>query len=134
LASGVAFAEARQRVSQARVTRRLPADGSGPRRLERAVRILGVGERGDLIVDDPVMPKPFATVIESLAWVYSSQERKSVYGLSLVFLVWTNGVLRVPLGIWGGGPPRCCARSSAGTCSISRAGGSTVVVWKTPLD
>jgi hypothetical protein len=107
LASGVAFAEARQRVSQARVTRRLPADGSGPRRLERAVRILGVGEGGDLILDDPVIPKPFATAIEGLAGGFSSQERPPGYGLARVLLGWTTGTLRLALGrrLWRNGGP-----------------------------
>jgi putative transposase len=54
-----------------------------------------------------VIPKPFATAIEGLAWVFSSQERKPVYGFSLVLLVWTNGTLRIPLGIrlWHKGGP-----------------------------
>jgi len=54
-----------------------------------------------------VIPKPFAAAIEGLAWVFSSQERKPVYGLSLVLLVWTNGTLRIPLGmrLWRQGGP-----------------------------
>jgi hypothetical protein len=67
--------------------------------LELAVRTLFVRERGYLILDDTVIPKPFATAMESLAWVYSSQERKPVYGFSLVLLVWTNGTLRILLGL-----------------------------------
>jgi putative transposase len=45
------------------------------------------------------MAQPFATAIEGLAWVFSSQERRPVYGLALVLLVWTNGIVRLPLGI-----------------------------------
>jgi hypothetical protein len=67
--------------------------------LELAVRTWFVWERGYLILDDTVIPKPFATAIESLAWVYCSQERKPVYGLSLVLLIWTDGTLRIPLGL-----------------------------------
>jgi hypothetical protein len=106
-ASCVAFAEALQSVSHDRLTKMLQADWSGQRLLERAVRILFVWERGDLILDDTVIPKPFATAIEGLAWVFSSQERKPVYGLSLVRLVWTNGTLRLPLGmrLWRKGGP-----------------------------
>lgn len=106
-ASCVAFAEALQSVSHDRLTRMLQADWSGQRLLERAVRILFVWERGYLILDDTVIPKPFATAIEGLAWVFSSQERKPVYGLSLVLLVWTNGTLRIPLGmrLWRKGGP-----------------------------
>jgi Transposase DDE domain len=97
--SCVALAEALETVSHDRLTRLLQADWSGHTRLELACRTLFVWERGYLIIDDTVIPKPFATAIEGLAWVFSSQERKPVYGLSLVLLVWTNGTLRIPLGI-----------------------------------
>jgi len=54
-----------------------------------------------------VIAKPFATAIEGLAWVYASQDHKPVYGLSLVLLVWTNGTVRLPLGmrLWHTGGP-----------------------------
>ena len=97
--SCVALAEALQTVSHDRLTRMLQADWSGQTLLELAVRTLFVWERGYLILEDTVLPKPFATAIESLAWVYSSQERKPVYGLSLVLLIWTDGTLRIPLGL-----------------------------------
>ena len=60
-----------------------------------------------LILDDTVVPKPFATAWEGLAWVFSSQERKPVYGFSLVLLIWTNGTRRIPLGVrlWRRGGP-----------------------------
>jgi hypothetical protein len=60
------------------------------------LRTLFIRERGYLILDDTVRPKPFATAIEGLAWVFSSQERKPVYGFSLVLLVWTDGPLWIP--------------------------------------
>jgi putative transposase len=105
--SCVALAEALQTVSHDRLTRMLQADWSGQTLLELAVRTLFVWERGYLILDDTVIPKPFATAIESLAWVYSSQEHKPVYGLSLVLLLWTNGTVRIPLGLrlWHKGGP-----------------------------
>jgi hypothetical protein len=40
-----------------------------------------------------------AVAIEGLAWVFSSLERKPVYGLSVALVVWTNGTLRIPLGL-----------------------------------
>jgi putative transposase len=98
-ANCVALAEALAIVSHDRLTRLLQGDWSGQRLLELAVRTLFVWERGYLIIDDTVIAKPFATAIEGLAWVFSSQERKPVYGLSLVLLVWTNGTLRIPLGV-----------------------------------
>jgi hypothetical protein len=96
--SCVALAEALATVSHDRLTRRLQADWSEQTLLELACRTLFVWERGYLIRDDPVLPKPYATAIEGLAWVFSSQERKPVYDLSLVLMVWTNGTLRSPLG------------------------------------
>jgi DDE superfamily endonuclease len=76
--SCVALAEALQTASHDRLPRLLQATWSGPTRLELAVRTLFVWERGDLIIDDTVLPKPFATAIEGLAWVFSSQARKPV--------------------------------------------------------
>ena len=106
-ASCVALAEALETVSHDRLTRLLQGDWSGHRLLELALRTLFVWERGYLIIDDTVIPKPFATAIEGLAWVFSSQERKPVYGLCLVLLVWTDGTLRIPLGmrLWRKGGP-----------------------------
>lgn len=94
-------------MSHDRVTRLLQGDWSGQTRLERTFRTLFVWERGDLILDAPVIPKPFATAMESLAWVFSSQQRKPVYGFSLVLLIWTKGTLRIPLSIrlWQKGGP-----------------------------
>ena len=71
-ASCVVLAEALQTVSHDRLTRLLQGDWSGQTLLEFACRTLFVWERGYLILDDTVIPKPFATVIESLAWVFSS--------------------------------------------------------------
>jgi hypothetical protein len=105
--SCVALAEALETVSHDRLTRMLQADWSGQRLLESAVHILFSWERGYMILDDTVISKPFATAMEGLAWVFSSQERKSVYGFSLVVLVWTDGTRRVPLGmrLWRKGGP-----------------------------
>jgi hypothetical protein len=106
-ASCVALADTLETVSHDRLTRLLQSDWSGHTLLELACRTLFVWEQGYLIIDDTVLPKPCATAIEGLAWVYSSQDRKAVYGLSLVLLVWTNGTVRIPLGmrLWHKGGP-----------------------------
>jgi hypothetical protein len=106
-ASCVALAEALQTVSHDRLTRLLQAEWSGHPLLELAVRTLFVWQRGYLIIDDTVIPKPFATAMEGLAWVFSTRERRPVYGFSLVLLVWTDGQLRIPLGLrlWHRGGP-----------------------------
>ena len=85
--SCVALAEALQSVSHDRLTRMLRGEWSGQRLLECALRTLFTWERGALMLDATVIPKPFATAIEGLAWVFSSQERRPVYGFSLVLLV-----------------------------------------------
>jgi Transposase DDE domain len=105
--SCVALAEALETVSHDRLTRLLQGDWSGQTLLELTFRTLFVWERGYLILDDTVIPKPFATAMESLTWVFSSQQRKPVYGFSLVLLIWTTGTLRIPLGIrlWRKGGP-----------------------------
>ena len=103
----MALAEALATVSHDRLTRLLQGDWSGQRRLELAGRTLFGWAKGDLIIDDTVIPKPLATAMEGLAWVFSSLERNPVYGLSLGLLVWANGTLRLPLGmrLWHKGGP-----------------------------
>jgi putative transposase len=106
-ATCMAMGEALQIVSHDRLTRMLQADWSGQTLLESACRLLFVWERGYLILDDTVIPKPYATAMEGLAWVFSSTERRPVYGFSLVLLVWTDGTLRIPLSmrLWRKGGP-----------------------------
>jgi hypothetical protein len=96
-ASCVALAEALETVSHDRLARLLQSDWSGPRRLELALRTLLVWERGDLSIDETVLPPPCAAAIAGLTWMFSSLERKPVF--CLVLLVWTNGTLRIPWGM-----------------------------------
>ena len=98
-ATCVALAEALETVSHDRLTRRLRADWSGQILLEHAFRTLFVWEQGSLRLDDTVVPKPCATAMAGLAWVFSRQERRPVYGCSLVLWVWTDGIGRLPLGL-----------------------------------
>lgn len=71
------------------------------------LRIFGKLSNGWLIIDDTVVDKSFAKRIENLSWVYSSKEQRSVLGLNLVLLAWSNGTFTIPLAfkIWkkGGG-------------------------------
>jgi hypothetical protein len=106
-ARGVALAEALVTVSHDRLTRLLRGDWSGPRLLELALRARFVWARGDLSIDETVMPTPLATAIDGLARVCSGQERKPVYGRCLVLLVRTEGARRSPWGmrLWREGGP-----------------------------
>lgn len=105
--SCVAVAEVLATVSHDRLTRMLQGDWPGQTLLDLAVRTLFTWKRGYLIIDDTVIPKPFATALGGLAWVFSSREHKPIYGLSLVLVVWTNGTFRAPLGLrrWPKGGP-----------------------------
>jgi hypothetical protein len=103
----VALAEVLPTVSHDRLTSMLPADGSGQRLLESAARTLCVWERGYLSIDDTVVPKPVATTMAGLAWVFSRPQGKPVDGFSVVLLSWTDGRVRIPLGrrLWHQGGP-----------------------------
>jgi len=63
------------------------------------LRISGKLSGGWLIIDDTVISKQFAKKIENLAWVYDSKIGKSIIGLNIVALIWTNGKLTVPIGL-----------------------------------
>jgi hypothetical protein len=103
----VAIAAALETVSHDRLTRMLQENWSGQTLLEQAFRTLFVFTGGYLILEDTVMPKPYATAIEGLAWGFSPTERKPAWGLSVVLLIWTEGTIRIPLGfrLWRKGGP-----------------------------
>ena len=63
------------------------------------MRIFGKLSNGWLVIDDTIISKVFAKKIENLAWVYDSKIGKSIIGLNIVALIWTNGKLTVPLGL-----------------------------------
>lgn len=67
-----------------------------------ALRIFGKLSDGWLIIDDTVIDKSFARSIENLSWVYCSKKQRSVLGLNLVLLCWSNGSITIPLAfrIW----------------------------------
>ncbi len=66
------------------------------------LRIFGKLSAGWLIIDDTVIDKSFAKQIENLSWIYCSKKQRSVLGLNLVLLCWSNGRLTIPLAfkIW----------------------------------
>ena len=55
-----------------------------------------------LIIDDTVIAKPFSKELDILSWLYSSGDAKYLYGLNVVFVIWTDGETRFPIGfkIW----------------------------------
>lgn len=61
------------------------------------LRIIGKLQGGYLIIDDTVINKSFAKQIENMSWMFCSKENRSVLGLNLVVLCWSNGTITLPL-------------------------------------
>jgi hypothetical protein len=73
------------------------------------VRLLSLlGGEGWLILDDVLVPKPYARLIAFCSWDFDHALRHHVFGLRLVFVVWCNGWLTLPLGfyVWQKDPTR----------------------------
>jgi hypothetical protein len=74
-----------------------------------AVRLLSaLGGQGWLIIDDVLIPKPFARAIAFCAWDHDHSLHRHVFGMRLVFVVWSNGFVLIPLlfAIWQKDPTR----------------------------
>jgi hypothetical protein len=54
---------------------------------------------GYLILDDVFIPKPFARYVCGAYPGYDHSQKRHVLGQHLVVLIWTNGVLCVPIGV-----------------------------------
>lgn len=63
------------------------------------LRTFGKLRGGWLIIDDTVIDKKFAKVIENLSWVFDSKTNKSILGLNIVLLTWSDGKRTIPLAI-----------------------------------
>jgi hypothetical protein len=102
-----AISECMAEASHDCLTRMLNGSWSGHTLLDLALRTLFTVAGGYLILDDTVVAKPYARLLNEAAWVWSSKEQKVVFGVSLVLLVWTDGHSRIPVGyrIWHKGGP-----------------------------
>jgi len=96
------IADAFDSMSHDRLTRMLQGTWSGHTLLHLALRTLFSVAGGYLIVDDTVVAKPYARLLGEAAWVWSNKERKVLFGVSVVLLVWTDGQIRIPLAfrVW----------------------------------
>lgn len=63
------------------------------------LRARGKLQGGYLIIDDTIISKVFSKRIENLAWVFDSKINRSILGLDLVLIAWSNGKLTIPLAI-----------------------------------
>jgi hypothetical protein len=66
------------------------------------------GEPGWLILDDVLLPKPWAAAIALCFWDYDHASRRNSFGQRLVFVIWSNGRLLIPLlfAFWQKDPTR----------------------------
>ena len=92
-----ALAEMLGNVSHDRLNRVLTGNLSGQKLLEIAFRLLFSVVGGYLIIDDTTRNKPHSKAIEGLSWVYDSSKKKTVWGYSVVILVWTDGQRSIPI-------------------------------------
>lgn len=55
-----------------------------------------------LIIDDTVIAKPYSKELDILSWIYSSGDKQYLYGINVVFIIYSDGKTRYPLGfrIW----------------------------------
>lgn len=55
-----------------------------------------------LIIDDTVIAKPYSKELDMLSWIFSPGDRQYLYGINVVFVIWTDGKTRFPIGfrIW----------------------------------
>ena len=103
----MAIAQAVDIASHDQLPRMLRWPWSGQTLLELALRVLLTVAGGDLIVDETIVEKPHAALLEGASWVWSNKHRQGMFGLPLVLSVWANGRLRIPLAfrVWRKGGP-----------------------------
>lgn len=112
------------RPTQTRVARRLPARAHDA--LNRVVRtmpwstrglmrlLIGFAKRlgrdGYLVLDEVIVEKAFAKRLRWAAKVYSFKEKRTLYGMVIVVLVWCScdGYWRIPIGFRLWRPKRSC--------------------------
>ena len=92
-----ALSEMLGNTSHDRLNRVLTGNWSGQKLLEIALRLLFTVVGGYLIIDDTVIDKPFSKRIQGLSFVYDSSKKKTVFGYSVVILIWTDGQIRIPI-------------------------------------
>lgn len=97
-----AIVEIFQEYSHDRLTRMLKGDWSGQTLFEWALKLLFTVVGGHLKLDDTVMEKPYSKKFYEAAYMYSNKEQKIVFGISLVLLVWSNGIFNIPIAfrVW----------------------------------
>jgi Transposase DDE domain len=100
-------AQALETPSDDRLIRMLKRRWSGHTLLELALRALFTVVGGGLIVDDRIVEKPHAVLLDEATRVGSAKHNQVVFGIPLGLLVWTNGHVQIRLAfrLWRNGGP-----------------------------
>jgi len=79
------------------------------------IEFLGING-GYLIIDDVLIPKPFAKLIAFCGWDWDHSKHYNVFGQRLVFVIWCNGYLIIPLlfAFWQKDPYKVRKRKKRG--------------------
>jgi hypothetical protein len=85
-------------VSHDRLQRMLYQKFAWSRRLWDYFAARMVREGGYLIIDDTAWVR-WAQKSEAVSWVWSSTHGRTVRGMQVVLLIWTDGLVKVPLGL-----------------------------------
>jgi hypothetical protein len=108
--SATAISQALGEVSHDTVTRFLHGGWWTARQLlGAAVRVVSwLGNEGWRIVDEVLIPQPYARLSAFCGWDFDPALGCNVFGLRVVFVVWCNGWLTVPLSfaVWQKDPTR----------------------------
>jgi|GEM_PF-778100 len=96
------MAIALQTISHDRLTRMLNGGWCSQTLFLWVLSMLFDLEAGWLSLDDTIIEKPHSKWAGELAWGYSHTHKKPTFGLTVVLLVWSNGVFRIPIGyrVW----------------------------------
>ncbi len=70
------------------------------------------GQQGYLVLDDVIIEKAYAKRLPWASWTYSFAQKRKVYGVHIVVLVWCacDGQWRIPVGFRLWRPKRSCAQ------------------------
>src|SRR5947209_6716492 len=78
-------------------TRLLRDQEPDPEDLWREAEPLVRGRRGRLVIDDSTLDKPYAKKIDLVTRHWSGKHHKTVRGINVITLLWTDGDLKIPV-------------------------------------
>ncbi len=70
--------------------------------------VQSLGHSGWIIVDDVLLPHCRGKKMEGVYWDYDHADRKNVLGMRLVVVLWTDGLLRIPVAFAVWHKKDCC--------------------------